>query len=204
MTEFDPISELINYFEENGWPLDINDNKLSDRASYEDHPNQQGYFVVEIERHRPILETRYRRGLSMSAFQTYWMRYAVHPRTKIVKELSEKMGEISIDMYGIVAEELEDGICLGIKPIGNNRYRIYDDIWKKEEAISTLQEAKSFVLSLSQFFVNYFKEYRLSESKKFGISKKQKDKLLSEYKKVLKEQMVYKVENLWEGRASYN
>ena len=112
MTEFDPISELINYFEENGWPLDINDNKLSDRASYEDHPNQQGYFVVEIERHRPILETRYRRGLSMSAFQTYWMRYAVHPRTKIVKELSEKMGEISIDMYGIVAEELEDGICL--------------------------------------------------------------------------------------------
>jgi len=200
MTEFNPISELINFFEENGWPLYINNNKFLERASYKIHPNKPECFVVEIERHRPILGAGYTRGLPMRAFQTYWMRYSVHPETKEVKELPEKKGEISIGMCGIVNEELENGLELVIKPIGSNRYQISDHISKEEKVISTLQEAKSFAMNLSKCFIDYFKEFRLAESEELGISKEQEKKLLSDYKKELKEQIVDKVEYTWEKR----
>lgn len=198
MNEFNPITELINFFEKNGWPLSINNNKLLERASYTNYPNKSGCFVVEIERHHPILETGYTPGFPMSAFQTYWLRYAVHPETKKVKKLTESKGEIYIGICGIVEEELEDGMALVIEPIGSNKYRILDYVVNETKVISTLHEAKSFALNLSKNYADFFKEFRLLESEELGISKEQEEKLLSEYKEELKEQIVKIVENLWE------
>ena len=200
MTKFEPITELITIFEKNGWPFGINYNKFLERASYTNHPNKPGWFVVEIERHRHILDTGYTPGLPMSAFQTYWMRYAVHPETKKVKELPESKGEIYIGIWGMVEEELTNGYSMDlvIEPIGSNKYRILDYVGNEEKVISTLQEAKSFVLNLSKNFISFFKEFRLSEMEELGISKEQREKLFSEYKEALEEKIVDIVENLWE------
>jgi len=200
MNEFNPITELINFFEKTGWPFGINYNKFLKRASYTNHPDKSGCFVVEIERHRPILEASYTPGLPMSAFQTYWMRYAVHPETKKVKELPERKGEIYIDIWGIVEEELTNGynIDLVIEPIGSNKYRIFDYVSNKEKIISTLQEAKTFVLNFSKNFIDFFKDFRFLESEELGISKEQEEKLFSEYKETLKERIVDIAEDLWE------
>lgn len=206
MNEFNPITELTNFFEKNGWPLSINNNKLLERASYTNHPNKPGWFVVEIERHRHILGTGYTPGLPMSAFQTYWMRYAVHPETKEVKKLPERKGEIYIDIWGMVEEELTNGYSmeLVIEPIGSNKYRIFDCVGKKEKVTSTLQETKTFALNLSKKFINYFKEFRLSEMEELGISKEQKEKLFSEYKEALEEKIIDIVENLWEKAKKFD
>lgn len=90
------LKTLIDYFDKNGWPVGVNEEKLNDRYSISDELYKVGWEVIEIERHRAIMGTTYHKGMPMNAYQTFWMRYAVQAKSEEVEELPERSGKINI------------------------------------------------------------------------------------------------------------
>jgi hypothetical protein len=194
-----PLKTLINYFDNNGWPGDVDESKLHERYSISEEPYEKGWDVIEIERHRAILGDTYRKGQPMSAFQTYWMRYAVNPKTKDVKELSERSGEICIDdMSSYVDEILPEECDLSITLLEDGDYLIHDLICNSERIISTIEEAKAFALELVDDLADNFQTRLADEG--LPLSDEQLKQLRDEYTENVRYQIIDSVENLWEER----
>ena len=68
-----------------------------------------GRLVFEVERHRSVLGGSYSPGRRMSAFETYWPRFAYDVETGALEELeSERESEIEVDGVGLALEWAED------------------------------------------------------------------------------------------------
>ena len=194
-----PLETLINYFDNKGWPGDVDEDKLHERYSISEEPYEKGWDVIEIERHRAILGDTYGKGQPMRAFQTYWMRYAVNPKTKNVKELSEKSGEICIDdMPSYVDETLPEECELSITLLEDGNYLIRDLICNSERIISTIEEAKAFALELVDDLAGNFQTILADDG--FPLSDEQLKQLRDEYTENVRYQIIDSVENLWEER----
>lgn len=177
------IKKLTDYFDSNGWPSDLDHNKLMDRYSVSLDESKPGFAIVKVERHRAICGTTYIKGVPMSAMETYSMRYAINLSNPEVKELNEISEEISIDIQGTVSEHLEtDKFDLHIEPVDEKRYRISDYVSGVEIIIATFDDAKEFVLEFVDGFVELFEIHLDMHS----IEGSQKNKLITDYKKVLK------------------
>jgi len=192
----DEAIERINIcFNRDGWPLEINYEKLRGRSSLSEETFKPGWVVVQVERHRSIAGGSYTLGLSMSAYQTYWQQFAVHTELDIVEELPEKPGEFSIDVCGLVDEAFNSrSIDLGIDKLGKEKYRIYESVSGAEKNISTLQEVKPFVLGIIKGWYDSFKETLINEE---TIPKEQIEILVSEYKNCLDDRIIEEAEQVW-------
>ncbi|MEK0366242.1 MAG: hypothetical protein QQN42_07895 [Nitrosopumilus sp.] len=192
----DVIEQLRAFFDQDGWPMDIDENKLWDRGTISDDIYKLGWKIVEIERHRGVLGSIYTPGLPMNAFQTYWTRYAVHLETGKVEELSEKDGDVTIDLHGLVDEELDncEFNCISIEPHGDDDYEINDIVIGERKIISTLEQAISFCLERVPNFCEYFK----IELECINLSKEKDNELLTSYKKILEDQIIYIITEIWE------
>lgn len=190
------IEQLGAFFDQDGWPIDINENKLLDRGTISDDIYKPGWKIVEIERHRGALGSNYTPGLPMNAFQTYWMRYAVHLETGKVEELSEKDGDVTIDLHELVAEELEN--CefnyITIEPHRGGDYEINDVVSVERKIISTLEQAISFGLERVPNFCEYIK----IQLECINLSKEKENGLLTSYKKILEDEITYRITEIWE------
>lgn len=197
MTLNEAIQQMEVYFNQYGWPLEVNYVKLNHRASLSSETYKPGWTIFKIERHRAILSANYTKELEMSARQTYWMRYALNPVTGEVSELAEEAGPLDIDVSAVVAEELNNGFELEIEPIGNGRYQVCDLVSKRTQEVSSVEETIDFVLGQTQSWIDYFKELLSMEE---GLSSGQMGQFISEYEKALREQMTEKAQDVWEGR----
>jgi hypothetical protein len=198
MTLDEAIQQMKVYFDQYGWPLDVDYNKLNNRASLSSETYEPGWTVVKIERHRSILSATYTKGLPMSAFQTYWMRYALNPATGEVRELAEEAGPLVIDVSALVDEELENGFGLKIEPSGNGKYQVYDNVvGKRAQEVSNVEETIAFALADMQGWSNYFKE---SLQREEGIAAEEIDQWVSEHEKYLQAQITEKAQQVWEER----
>lgn len=179
MTRDEAIQQMKVYFDQHGWPLHVDYNKLIDRASLSPETYEPGWTVVKIERHRPTLGATYTKGLPMSAFQTYWMQYALNPVTGEVIELAEEAGPLDIDVSGLVDQELRDCFGLEIEPIGDGKYQVYDNVGKRTQEVSNVEETIDFALANMQGWSDSFKEELLPTVE--GVSSEQMSQLVSEY-----------------------
>ncbi len=196
------VKKLKDHFDANGWPLDINSAKLDSRARISSDKTLPGLDIVEIERHRPILGDGYVQGLEMNAFETYYMRYAVHVSNSEVKELPDRHGSFDININGLVSNDLGfDRFSLTIEAIDENSYIIREDFSKEEAVISTLEEAKRFSATLQEAFVNYFVDslgYLAAGSTQ--IDESYIEELISDYTVAIKEGIFEITENKWNER----
>jgi len=200
INESEIIKKLTVYFDSNGWPYDLDHNKLMTRYSVSLDESEPGFAIVKIERHRAICGTTYKKGVPMSAMETYWMRYAIDLSNSEVKELNEISEKITIDIQGFVLEQLDtDGFELYIEPVDEKHYRIIDFVCGVKKIITTFDDAKVFVLGFVDGFVEHF-EFHLDLH---PIEDSQKFKYITDYKITLEEALDEKVKELWDQKESW-
>ena len=191
------INALVNHFESNGWPYDMDEEKLRNRSCILVDDSEQGYTIVGIKRHRAIFGTKYIKGQPMPNHEAYFMRYAINLATLQVKELSDKTVEHVVDMASVVLEYFDNGIVeLYIDKVDEIHYRISERVGKTEIIVTTLEEAEPFILELVNVFVNWFSEDGLI----LIDNPKMMAEYLSDFKVCIKQALLSKIENLWNDR----
>jgi hypothetical protein len=191
---------LIAHFNNNDWPFGVNEAKLYDRSSISIDKKRPGWYIVEIERHRSALNATYRKGQPMAAYQTYWMRYAVHRETGEVESLSETSDEIDIDdvdVEGLVDEAIEEGVELSMNLMEDGKYRIHDGVSKCDIIISTHEEAKAFALTKANEEADVYL-FMLKESSE--MSEDQINQMSHKCREYIEILITNQVNRLWEER----
>jgi len=199
MKSHEAIELLVAFFEKNGWPMDIDSEKLWKRSSLSKEPYKPGWVVVEIERHRGILGESYVRGLPMNSYQIYWIRYAINIKSGFVKNLPERKGELYIDIEDLVSQEVSEQIDFEINPLKGKKYQIYDTIGKGERIISTIEEAKSFALDIVEGWNDLFVEFKIAPYD-LDLTKEQIEIIIRQYKESLDIKIIKLVESRWKDR----
>jgi len=196
----DILSILISHFNDNDWPFGVNEAKLYDRSSVSKDKKRPGWYIVEIERHRSAPNATYRKGQPMAAYQTYWMRYAVHQETGKVENLSETSDEIDIndvDVEGLVDEAIEEMVGLSIDLMEDGKYSICDSVNKYEQVISSYEEAATFALKIANENAD---DYLMMIEESTDISEDQLNQLKSECPEYFKVKIINEVDCLGEER----
>ncbi|OAI16451.1 hypothetical protein A1359_07305 [Methylomonas lenta] len=189
---------LIEYFNENDWPVYVNKSKLLDRSSIYPNESYPNIKTVKIERHRAVLGDQYREGLGMNAYKTYWMCYSVNELTRKVIDLGEQPGSYSINMAGLVDKHLDyESFSLNIEPLENGLYRVNELTYNLTKEVTSVDDICNCIFEIIPGHVEYFTICIDSEE---CFSKVEKDKLISDYESELREQLVEKANELWEDR----
>ena len=190
------INQLVSFFEKEGWPLDINEYKLKDRAEIAEDSYKPGWQVVEIERHRGVLGSNYYQGCVMNAFQTYWMCYAVETASGNVKELPEKEGDVTVELFGLVSENLTNSEfdSITIEPYDEKEFQIEYSVSGERMIISSLKQAISLGLKSTKGYSECFN----SDLNNYNIPKEKIVELSSRYKTELEEQVTIIMTEKWE------
>lgn len=199
------IERLIHWFEQTGWPLDVNEQKLRMRASVGRDSNYPGCDIVQIERHRPILGTHYTKGHAMDAFSTYYMRYAVHDDDGgIIKELKEEIVESEIDAWGLVEMNTSrEYVGLEIRRLGSGSYRVSDTVSNDSLDVGNLEEAISFGNEIADSIIDhlgYINSLEEPDSSVRTAYRLKEDEIAALIKAKLEE----KIRGLWRVRDANN
>lgn len=189
---------LISYFNDSGWPYEIDLKKLRSKSSISSIDSDPNIKKLKIERHRAILGAQYRQGLPMDAYQTYWMVYLINLSTGKVEDLGEEEGGCNVDISGLIEKELDfEFFSLGIELMDNGEYRVSESVsGGKIDAVS-IDHAYKLLSDITPNRINYFKEELDNQEL---ISQIEKDNFLSEYKVELQRQIINKLNDLWESR----
>jgi hypothetical protein len=196
----DILSILIAHFNSSDWPFGVNESKLYDRSSISIDKKRPGWYIVEIERHRSALNATYRKGQPMAAYQTYWMRYAVHQETGKVENLPETSNEIDIDdvdVEGLVDEAIEEMVELSIDLMEDGKYSIRDQVSKYEQLISSYEEAAAFALKIANENAD---DYLMIIKESSDISEDQLNQMSPECREYINTCITNQVNCLWEKR----
>lgn len=79
--------------------------KAFNRATLVTDDDGSGLSLFDVERHRGVLGAQYVKGVPLSAFETYWMRFAFDPATGHRKELEQvRPSEYSVDAAALADE----------------------------------------------------------------------------------------------------
>ncbi len=194
------IERLTNWLEQHGWPQDVDKMKLLTRASIVRDESYPGCDIVRIERHRPILGTHYTKGLPMTAFDTYYMRYAVHDDGLRIDKLEDQVVECTVDVEGL-ADSLTgfETLDLQIERLGAGQYRIVDSVGKDAADVSNLDEAITFGDEIAEGFSDYIYEtFALEEEGKF--SQTELDELTIATVAAVRENVEFIIRELWRER----
>jgi len=189
---------LKSYFEKNGWPEYVDENKLGARGTLLEDEKNPGWVIIEIERHRSIAGAQYRRGRPMSAFVTYWMRYGVCEVTGEVKELDERLGAPVVDVVALVSDALEPLTRFELRTAGDEIWRIINRIGNAEQVVTSSQQARDFAWREREG-VLYWQE-ELFKMELWQLSAEQVSTLISEFHAELERQVFHEVDLLWEER----
>jgi hypothetical protein len=196
----DLLELLIKKFEDTGWPLDLNYAKLIQRSNLSEDVDENGWSIIEIERHRSILGAEYLKGLPMDAYQTYYMQYAINGKTGDVKELPEKNGSIHVNVSRLASHHIHSDFEVRIEAIDEDAeestYFLITDSDSKQKQIAKYHEAEDFLLSFSKANVDYFTE-QLSY---FELDDVKKQKYISDYEACIRSKLLTLAEEVWENR----
>lgn len=181
--------------------MDVDHKKLIERYSIVDAENDN-IKIVAIERHRPIAGISYSKGLPMSAYETYQMRYSVNNLTKAVTELDESVQDYQIDIAGIVSEDLSfESFDLKINPTDDDHYEISEYVSNSSKIINSIEEAYEFAGEVTSQFADVFYVAKLDTIEYLDANDKLK--YLSKYKEELKDQLRENVEKAWKTKDDY-
>ena len=125
------VKILESSFDAQGWPIDLNSDKLRKRYRITSDSELPGDWIVEIERHRSILGVTYNRGLPMSAFETYKVRYAVNVAEMTVRELSEKTEGVEVNVFQLVNAALSSEVFYPSIAPTMNGYIVLESVSKE-------------------------------------------------------------------------
>lgn len=191
------VDILASKFDSEGWPLGLDYAKLMNRHQIASDDNYPGRIIVEIERHRSILSAQYTQGLPMSAFETYFMRYAVDVSTSAVQEISERTGGIDIDLDFYVDEELlRDWFSPSIE-FENGRYKATESVSREEALIANQDELVGFLLTFVDPNCEYFLEQLDIHD---GLLDEGKKVILLKYREILIARLTDIAHDLWNKR----
>lgn len=152
------VDILASKFDGEGWPLGLDHAKLMNRYQIASDDNYPGRIIVEIERHRSILSAQYTQGLPMSAFETYFMRYAVNVSTSAVQEISERTGGIDIDLDSYVDDELCFEQFSPSIEFEDGHYKVTESVTNQEELIANQDDLVEFLSTFAAPYCDYFSE----------------------------------------------
>jgi hypothetical protein len=199
------LDTLVGYLNATSWPADVDERKLRDRATVTTDPALPGWDIVEVERHRAILGATYTRGQPMSAFETYFMRFAVQLKDGKVEQLPEREDDLDIDVASLVAEHLSyERFGLTIEAVDETRFLIREDVCGDEEIIGTLEEAIAFSQGLGDSIRDYLNEALDNEFGADGPEDEQTRNQLDRHaEEELAEQLKAKAEKAWRDREQW-
>ena len=190
------IDQLIAFFEKNGFPFDLNENKIWEKITISKDTYNSGWKVIEIERHRGKFGGNFVRGVTMTGLQTYWMRYEIQKEKGEVRKLPEKVDDGSIELTSLVEEHLDYGQFdkITIELYGEKDYEMEYSIECKKRIISTMIQAISFGLESVPGFCEWFDE----ELDLINFSEDFVDELSLSYKKLLEDEITHIIMDKWE------
>lgn len=191
---------LVVHFNNSSWPPYLNRDKLSERSSVLEYPKRPGWHLVKIERHQAAFGATYQKGLPMTAYQTYYMRYAVNQTTGEVEELPATYEDVDIedfDLKGLIDEYLKETNDLSIESTDDGKYQIRDRTTKENITVSTWKEAENFAkkkgIETADDYVFYLGETT-------EISKDQLEKIAPSCREYIESSIISEIQNLWHKR----
>jgi len=193
----DVLEVLESHFEKNGWPLNLNQKKLRSRHRITVNEAFPACYVVEVERHRPILGTAYSQGLPMSAYETYQMRYAVNFSDATVRELSEIVEGVEFDFSRLVGETLDHERFFPCIEVSENGYVVLDKISMRSGVATSLQDVKVFMLSFVERNVDYYSA-RLEDLE--SLSSERREEINKRLRNALEKAVFHEACELWNSR----
>lgn len=195
------IQLLIDHFNRDGWPIDLNEMKTWNRATVVRDDKIPGGDIVRIERHRSILNVGYIRGVGMAAFVTYYMRYSVSDNEGAVTKLEEQQGEATLDEEAVASALTEsDRLVLRVRRLPGGDYRIYDSASNSSEIVSSLEQALSFGDCLADGFDEIVYEYFSMERGEGTFTGEQATYSANSVSKAIREIILNKIRALWKNR----
>lgn len=119
------FDSLLDFLESGGGEfLGLTKDKVLDRGEIVDDPQRPNLLVIDVERHRAIGGTRYRKGLSMAAFETYNQRVAWNAAAKTLEEIGSYFVDRSFNLFGMASEEMLVGHPVVVLKKGSKSIRI--------------------------------------------------------------------------------
>jgi len=189
------IEILESYFNAEGWPIDMSQEKLRARHRITVDEAVPECYVVEVERHRRALGATYTQGLPMGSYETYKMRYAVDLLKGTVRELPERIEGLSVCVYALVNEALSYENFSPSIQIEENGYVVRDSVSKKEMLVADLQDVKRFMDSFVDPILDYYSERFLLQG---GLSAERLKALNDAFQEALAEALLQRACELWE------
>lgn len=192
------LAILISYFNDCGWPCEVDEKKLRSRYSISSIGSDPNIKKLRIERHRATLGDQYRQGLPMEVYQTYWMTYLINSLTGEVEDLGEQEGEYKIDVSGLVMKQLDyEQFCLQIEHLDNGEYQVSECVSRNKINAVSIDDSYKLITNIMPNYMSYL-ELQLDTIE--FMSPLEKDNFLSKYKGELKAQITNKLKDLWESR----
>lgn len=173
------ITRLIKYFDDgNCWPLHLNEQKIRERGQIVQDDEFLDSEIVLIKRHRPILGCSYRRGLPMSAFQTYFMRFRIRNDGKEVTELSEKPISVEADPGSMVDDYINRGtIDFHVEQTANDQYKIHESVSNSKAIVACLEDAIDFGREIAEQHLDFIYGQLKMEADDLNMSAQETDEL---------------------------
>lgn len=191
------IEILESYFNVQGWPADMSQEKLRARHRITVDEAVPECCVVEVERHRGALGAIYIRGLPMSSYETYKMRYAIDVLNETVRELPERTDSLDVSVYALVNEAISHESFSPSIQLEKDGYVVLDSVSKRKALVATLQDVRSFMESFADPIIDYYSE-RFQELD--CLFSENRDVLDEVFRKVLVESLLRKASELWGKR----
>lgn len=202
MDDKNALDCLRDFFEKNGWPLGLTPMKFTDRAYTSNIPDDNGWHIVKIERHRGILGARYIKGCPMAAFEIYNMCYAVNLDNGEIEERHDEFIKNDINLYDIIDERINidfgsDCFDLRIESAGDGKYNIDDLVSNNSDIVSSIEETNDFIFNMTEGWDELFREKLVASDL---LTEKQIIKIINDYNKSLKEKIHSIANNIWDER----
>lgn len=193
------IEILESYFNAEGWPSDMSQEKLRARHCIAVDATVPECCIVEVERHRGALGATYTQGLPMGSYETYKMRYAVDLLKGTVRELPERIEGLSVCVYALVNEALSYENFSPSIQIEENGYIVRDSVSKKEMLVADLQDVKRFMDSFVDPILDFYSERFFERS---GVCAETLDSLNYGFQEALSEALLKRACELWESAVA--
>lgn len=193
------IEILESYFNAEGWPTDVSQEKLRARHRITVDEAVPECCIVEVERHRGALGATYIPGLPMSSYETYMMRYAVDLLKGTVRELPERIEGLSVSVYALVNEALSYEKFSPSIQIEENGYVVRESVSRKKMSVADLQDVKRFMDSFVDPILDFYSERFLLQG---GVSAERLKVLNDAFQEALAEALLQRACDLWESAVA--
>lgn len=188
------VAEYLESHPDIAESFELTPKKIQERSEIIEDPQCPNSIVFEVERHMGVLGASYRKGHGMSAFVTYWPRFAFQPDTHSIREIGEfRNRTIDVDFSALAAEFLFECFQLEFEPTDAAAFLCRETTSGEERLVNSQVETEVFAAEVVRAWdLSYYAD-QLSDY----LDPTKIDEFITELKEVLESEVRLLAEHAW-------